>query len=340
MYYEFFGVQKPPFNLTPDPSFLYLIPKHCEALAGISYAILARKGFVVLTGMAGTGKTTLLTHVLQNLPTRRVRSSVILNPTLSPAEFLEAVMLDFGIEDIPSSKAQRISQLQKFLWATHRTGQVSALIIDEAHKLSLELVEEIRLLGNFESATEKLLQVALIGQRELDDLINSEHLRQFKQRIARRMTLDQLAVTEVGEYIQHRWRVAGGDAAPFSTEAIECIAEVTEGTPRLINVFCDNALSDAYADGAPRVERHHIIDVCRDLQWPAPVSRSIEAAPQTAADPHLQTAKATAQATNSSGALDGYFMTTLERYSVPRAAHPSFLTRVRNKFRSPRTETA
>src|SRR4051812_14315209 len=161
MYYEHFGVERPPFNLTPDPSFLYLVPKHCEALAGISYAILARKGFVVLTGAAGTGKTTLLTRIMEHLPTSRVRSSVILNPTLSPAEFLEAVMLDFGIENIPESKAQRIAMLQKFLWTTHRAGQVSALIVDEAQKLSLELLEEIRLLGNFETATDKLLQIAL-----------------------------------------------------------------------------------------------------------------------------------------------------------------------------------
>jgi general secretion pathway protein A len=335
MYYEFFGVQRPPFNLTPDPSFLYLVPQHCEALAGISYAILARKGFVVLTGTAGTGKTTLVSRLMEHLPTTQVRSSVILNPTLSREEFLEAVMLDFGMEDIPSSKAQRIVSFQKFLWATHRAGQISALIVDEAHKLSLELLEEVRLLGNFETATEKLLQVALVGQRELDDILTSEHLRPLRQRIARRMTLEPLAAAEVSAYINHRWRVAGGEKAPFSAEAIDCIAQVTQGVPRMINVACDNALSDAFADGSPMVESRHIVDVCRDLQWPSPVPPTTEPVLQNqpACEP------ATTQPPAATWAMDAYPMQTLERYRVA-GVQPSFLARLRNKFRSPRTKTA
>ena len=130
MYNQFFGVHKAPFNLTADPDFLYLTAQHREALAGLSYAILARKGFVVLTGTAGTGKTTLLTRIMQQLPPSRVQYSVILNPTLSTSEFLEAALMDFGLKEIPISKAQRISKLLDFLWKAHQTGQISALIVD------------------------------------------------------------------------------------------------------------------------------------------------------------------------------------------------------------------
>src|SRR5262249_56233895 len=130
------------------------------------------KGFVVLSGNAGTGKTTLLTRILGHLPPNRIQTSVIVNPTLTPAEFLEAVLLDLGFEDIPASKAQRIAKLQKLLWEGDRTGKITALIVDEAHKLSLDVIEEIRLLGNFESASNKLLQVVLLGQSELDDLLS------------------------------------------------------------------------------------------------------------------------------------------------------------------------
>ena len=267
MYNQFFGVHKAPFNLTADPDFLYLTAQHREALAGLSYAILARKGFVVLTGTAGTGKTTLLTRIMQQLPPSRVQYSVILNPTLSTSEFLEAALMDFGLKEIPISKAQRISKLLDFLWKAHQAGQISALIVDEAHKLSLDVLEEIRLLGNFESGGEKLLQIALVGQSELDDVLNSEPLWQFKQRIARRMIIKPLAAEEVGLYIQYRWAIAGGKEAPFSAEAVASIGQATHGIPRLINVTCDNALIEAYADESVMVEARHVNGVCRDLNY-------------------------------------------------------------------------
>src|ERR1051325_9816950 len=155
MYTNFFGLHKPPFSLTPDPEFLFLPPRLREALAGLTYAVLKRKGFVVLTGDAGTGKTTLINSILNHLPAGRVESSILLNPTLTPAEFLEAVLLDFDIPDVPASKAQRLWKLQDFLTQTYHQNNLAVLIVDEAHKLSLEILEEIRLLGNFESATEK-----------------------------------------------------------------------------------------------------------------------------------------------------------------------------------------
>src|ERR1035438_3831032 len=176
MYNAFFSLRKKPFNMTPDPGFLFLTAKHREALVGLTYAILDRKGFAVLTGDAGTGKTTLLARLLQEVPAAKMQSSVILNPMLAPNEFLEMIMLDFGIPDIPESKARRIWKFHQFLLQGKRDGKVSVLIVDEAHKLTPELLEEIRLLGNFECADEKLLQVALIGQSELDDLLNRPDL--------------------------------------------------------------------------------------------------------------------------------------------------------------------
>ena len=152
MYTAFFDLARMPFNMTPDPAMLYMTEQHREALAGLTYAILDRKGFLALSGMAGSGKTTLLAWVLQKLPVDKVRSSVILNPTLTPSEFLELAMLDFGIQDIPPSKALRLVILQRFLLNLHRDGKIAVLIVDEAHKLSAEVLEEIRLLGNLEWA--------------------------------------------------------------------------------------------------------------------------------------------------------------------------------------------
>jgi general secretion pathway protein A len=332
MYNSFFGVQKAPFNLTPDPDFLYLTDQHREALAGLSYAILARRGFVVLTGAAGTGKTTLLRRIMQHLPVPRVQYSVILNPTMSPSEFLEATLMDFGLKALPASKAQRIWELHNFLWKAYQAGQISALIVDEAHKLSPDVVEEIRLLGNFESDTEKLLQIALVGQGELDDLLDSEYLCPFKQRIAGRMTIKPLSAEEVGLYIQYRWAIAGGKAAPFSAEAVACIGQAARGIPRLINVICDNALIDAFADDSASVEVRHVIIVCRELRLSVPIPQLPAPIPQRATAP---------QAIASVRGVEDYSMKTVERYSTAAAHRPSLLGRFRNRLKSTRRiETA
>jgi general secretion pathway protein A len=307
MYNEFFGLQRSPFNLTPDPEFLYLNARHREALAGISYAILARKGFVVLTGDAGTGKTTLLTRILGHLPTTRIQSSVIVNPTLTPQEFLEAALLDFGFGNVPTSKAQRITMFQDFLWKGNREGKISALVIDEAHKLSLEVLEEIRLLGNFECGGEKLLQIVLVGQSELDELLNREHLNQLKQRIALRLMIEPLPAAEVERYIRHRWIKAGGNEPPFTKDAVACVTQVSKGIPRIVNVISDNALLQAFGENAVRVEARHVICVCRDLRLAMATNRRSAVEEPAPAAP-VETALVVPAASDGT-------MKTLERYS-------------------------
>ncbi len=266
MYTAFFGLQKLPFNLTPDPEFLYLSPKHREALAGLRYSVLDRKGFVVLTGDAGTGKTTLLSAVMSQLPTGKVLSSILLNPTLTPSEFLELLMLDFGIADIPASKAQRLWALQGFLLEAYRNGRIAILVVDEAHKLSAEVLEEIRLLGNYECGADKFVQIVLLGQCELDDLLNRHELRQFKQRIALRLYIDPLTATEAEEYIRFRWAKAGGTGEPpFAPDAIEGLVRWSGGIPRLINSICDSALLMAYGDASSTVSLRSIHDAAMNL---------------------------------------------------------------------------
>jgi general secretion pathway protein A len=265
MYKQTFGLRKDPFNLTPDPGFLYLTAQHREALVGLTYAILQRKGFVVMTGEAGTGKTTLLARVLQFLPATKLQFSVILNPTLSPAEFLEMALLDFGLSNIPESKAQRLWKLQNLILQGAREGKVSALVVDEAHKLSPEVLEEIRLLGNFEDADQKLLQILLVGQGELNDVLDRDDLRQLKQRISVRLSIGPLAGTEVPHYIRHRWIHAGGTKPPFSDAAVDRIGILSRGIPRLINSLSESALTQALGEGLVSVDRQHVEAAATDL---------------------------------------------------------------------------
>ncbi len=285
MYRQTFGLRKDPFNLTPDPGFLYLTAQHREALVGLTYAILQRKGFVVMTGEAGTGKTTLLARALQFLPVTKLQFSVVLNPTLTPAEFLEMVLLDFGLRDIPASKAQRLWRLQNLILQGARDGKVSALVVDEAHKLSPEVLEEIRLLGNFEDADHKLLQILLVGQTELNDILDRDDLRQLKQRIAVRLSIGPLAATDIEQYIRHRWLRAGGTRAPFSEAAVDEIAYMSRGIPRLINSLCENALTLALGEGSVMVDRQHVEAAATDLHLKGLLPRSFPDAEQSEITP-------------------------------------------------------
>ena len=265
MYLAFHNLTKKPFSMTADPSFLFVTKQHREALVGLTSAVLDRKGVLVLSGIAGSGKTTLLSWVLQRLACDQLKTSVILNPTLTREEFLEMVMLDFGIAEIPASKAQRLWLLQAFLVNGVKEGKVNVLVVDEAHKLSYELLEEIRLLGNLECGEEKLLQILLLGQSELDEILSRPELWQFKQRISMRLAIGSLAPLEVEPYIRHRWAIAGGQEHPFSPEAIDRIRIYSKGVPRLINALCDNALTEAFADESRSVNEWHVDTAAADL---------------------------------------------------------------------------
>ena len=290
MYLEHFGLERNPFSLTPDPRFLFLTPKHREALAGLLFAVTARKGFLVLIGEAGTGKTTLVRKLLQSIPSTCAHFSVIVNPALTAAEFLEYLLIDFGVTDIPPSKAARLFLLKKLLLKAYREGKTSVLVVDEAHLLTADLIEEVRLLSNFETSEEKLLQVILAGQEELKQLLDVAAMRQLKQRIAVRLSLDPLERQDVRRYIESRWvRPGGREPLPFSESAIALIGESSNGTPRVINVICDAALTNAFGASSKRIGPEGIREVIADLHLPGgeqPVAvRATQPVAQTAAAP-------------------------------------------------------
>jgi len=267
MYLQHFGLEKTPFSLTPDPRFLFLTPRHREALAALLFAVTERKGFMVMTGDAGTGKTTLVRKLLLSIPITCAQFSVIVNPAVNRSEFLECVLMDFGVENVPESKAMRLSLLKKFLLRAHSEGKTSVLVIDEAHLLTAELTDEIRLLSNFETSEQKLLQIILVGQNELNAVLNLESMRQVKQRVAIRMHIEPLPAPEVKRYLQTRWtRAAGRYPLPFSDDAIGLVARASGGIPRVINVVCDAALVNAYGIGSAIVGPRQIQEVLADLQ--------------------------------------------------------------------------
>jgi general secretion pathway protein A len=328
MYQRFFGLMKEPFAMTPDPAFLFLTAAHREALAGLSYAVLGGKGFVVLTGDAGTGKTTLITKMLGSIPATRATFSVVLNPTLAPDEFLELTLLDFGLAEVPASKAKRLVLLRQFLTDARQLGKSCVLVVDEAHKLSPPVLEEIRLLSNFELADAKLLQIVLAGQSELTNVLNRDDLRQLKQRISVRLNLHPLSQTDVGHYIQHRWTKAGSTQKhPFSEECTAHITNWSAGIPRLVNVICDNALMLAFGEGVTTVTSQHIAEVASDLDLRVPNSRSVRK-PLTS-EGRLLPEQETRTGGNSRQI--GNFP-SIERY-LPESPKPSRLSRLATKLR-------
>jgi general secretion pathway protein A len=271
MYERFFQLTKTPFSLVSDPDFIHLTAQHESAIRSLAFAVLERRGYLVLTGEAGLGKTTALRALSEILVESNVQSSVILTPTLTSAEFLELLMLNFGFKEIPVSKARRLKQLEDFLIRVNAAGHLSALIVDEAHQLSDELLEEIRLLGNFESADHKLLQIVLAGQSEFDVRLNLPQLWHLKQRIAIRLSLRRLNREAVEEYIQYRWSAAGGGSSfPCSDDAMDAVAAWSCGIPRLINTICDNALLIAFSETIRALDVEIIREACIGLTLPTP----------------------------------------------------------------------
>jgi general secretion pathway protein A len=293
MYLQHFGLEKNPFALTPDPRFLFLTSKHREALAALLFAVTEHKGFMVMTGDAGTGKTTLVQKLLSSMPNTSVQFSVIVNPSLTRSELLESVLMDFGQSEIPSSKALRLALFKALLLRAHEEGRTSVLVIDEAHLLSAELLNEVRLFSNIETSERKLLQIILAGQNELSSLLNLEWMRPFKQRVAIRVHIDPLSSADVKRYIQTRWtRALTRRPLPFSDDAISLIATCSGGIPRVINVICDAALVNAFGTGAISIGVPQVGEVLQDLgivtNDAPPAPRIVPGAPVVSSTPAIR----------------------------------------------------
>jgi general secretion pathway protein A len=271
MYRKFYGFKERPFEITPDPKFVYLSESHQEALAHLRYAVQEGKGFSIITGEAGTGKTTLV-HMLLNKLDGRVRTSYIFNPILDRSDFLNYVCDDLGIEsDGMKSRGQCLTALHNFLLACFAENEKVFLIIDEAQTLDPNLLQEVRLLTNLETSKSKLLHVILLGQPELNRILEESRFRPLKQRITVRYHLQPLNRKETKEYILFRLKRAGSrDIAIFVTGAIKEIYKYSKGIPRLINIVCDNALLTGYSQEQNRISKAVIRDVIRDLEGGKP----------------------------------------------------------------------
>lgn len=259
MYLEFYGLREKPFNATPDPKFLYLTPGHREALAQLVYGIQEHKGFIVLTGEVGTGKTTLVQTLLQKLDSNTAVAFVF-NSTLPFDELLEYALQDYGIGKGETTRVQRLVALNNFLIERRRAGQNTVLILDEAQNLAPETLEQVRLLSNFETPTDKLLQILVVGQPELRQRLQLPQLRQLKQRIGLRCAIPPMTLEETRDYIRTRLRIAGArDLHIFDEAAVRRISEYAGGIPRVVNIVCDHSLLIGYADQRRQV-RSDIVD--------------------------------------------------------------------------------
>jgi general secretion pathway protein A len=265
MYHEYYGLVRSPFEMTPDPAFLVLGDTHREGLATLVYAVRSRKGFVLLTGEVGTGKTTLLHSLLAQLD-RETAAAFIFNPRLEPLDFFRMLLDEFGIEEPCRTKAEYLLALNRYLIARLERDLPTLLIVDEAQNLSAEMLEEIRLLSNLETPSSKLLQIMLVGQPELAELLAQPALRQLRQRIVLRHTLRPFTKEEMVHYVEERLRLAGYTGkALFENKALDELFRVTGGVPRLINVVCDGALLLGYGRELKTIGADAIREVARDL---------------------------------------------------------------------------
>jgi general secretion pathway protein A len=279
MYEQFYGLKERPFDLTPNPRFLFMTSGHRDALAAMQYAISGRKGLTMVLGPPGTGKTTLV-HAAMARQERNVRAVYLGNPTLTREEFFEFLAQELGLSpQAQTSKAQFLRELRADLVARHAQGTLTALVIDEAQAMSDGLLEELRLLENLETPSEKLLPVVLVGQPELATRLRQPALLPLRQRVALRFSLMPLSHPEVVGYISERIRIAGGDVfSVFSPEAIDAVCQSCGGIPRNISVVCDNALVNGFALDERPISAAVIAEVCRDFELPLPRGARLEAA--------------------------------------------------------------
>jgi general secretion pathway protein A len=270
MYKAFFQLTRNPFDLTPDPACFVPTTRHNETLASLYYGVRRHKGFVVVTGEVGTGKTLLLRCLLRLLEeSKDVAYAYLFHNSLSPNEFLQYILLDFGLPASGKNKTEMLFELSQFLVSRNTRQMTTVLIVDEAHHLSKELLEEIRLLSNLETFDDKLLQIILVGQPELDEKLDSVSLRQLKQRIALRTQLGPLSLEETRKYIDHRLQVAGADLSRvtlFPDTTVKKIFDYSKGFPRLINTVCENSLITAYARQEQSVTPNIIDEVAREFR--------------------------------------------------------------------------
>jgi len=266
MYKDFFGLRANPFNVNPDPRYLFLTRHTEEALACLTYGIQSRKGFVLLTGEVGTGKTTLLNKLMEWLRVQQVATAFIFNSRMNVPQFLEYMMADFGIPCDSKSKSQILLKLYNWLLDRYRAGETAVLIVDEAQNLSDEVLEEIRLMTNLETFTEKLLQIVVVGQPELEQKLKQPNLRQLRQRLTLRAKTHPLTLEETKAYVVQRLRIAGSNGEQiFDPEALTAIHRYAAGIPRVVNLICEHCLVSAFVDHQKVIVSSVVEDVARDF---------------------------------------------------------------------------
>ena len=267
MYQAFYGFQEMPFNITPDPRFLYLSPTHQEALQHLKYGVQERKGFIVLVGEVGCGKTTLCRRFLNEIDAAHFDTALILNPRVTETQMLKAILTELGETKLARSQVDLVAQINRVLLERIERGRDIVLIIDEAQNLSFAVLEQIRLLSNLETDHQKLLQIVLMGQPELKEILARDELRQLRQRILVHYELHPLSLDDTRHYIHHRLTLAGGMGRPvFTSWAIRAIHKASKGIPRIVNNLCDKALLAAFIRDSDEVNFWDARRAARDLQ--------------------------------------------------------------------------
>jgi general secretion pathway protein A len=267
MYKSFFGLKESPFRVNPDPRYLYLTSEIKEALAGLQHGIKNRDGFVTLIGEVGTGKTTLINCLLDWLNQQQVRTAFIFNSRVNTIQLFEFILAEFEIPCESRSKIQQLMRLNDWLLERHNAGETAVLIVDEAQNLTYPVMEEIRLLTNLETATDKLLQIVLSGQPELEEKLKLPQLRQLRQRISVQCKTAPLTNEQTHEYIAERLRIAGANGQPiFSAKAIDSVHKYALGIPRVVNSLCEHALTTAYVEEQRPIEPPLVEQIAREFQ--------------------------------------------------------------------------
>ncbi len=267
MYKSFFGLKENPFNVNPDPRYLLLTKEAEEALSGLMYGVQNRKGFITLIGEVGTGKTTLINRLLDWLNQRRVRTAFLFNSRMNTNQMFDFILAEFGISCDSQNKSQQLMRLNQWLLDRYRAGETTVLIVDEAQNLTQAVLEEIRLLTNLETSTEKLLQIVLSGQQELEEKLKLPQLRQLRQRIMLRCKTSPLTKEQTHDYIAERLRIAGAcGELIFSPQTVDTIHSYSLGIPRVVNLLCEHSLINAYAEHQRPISPKIVEEVAHEFQ--------------------------------------------------------------------------